>query len=389
MAFERIYIGTWLPRTFVHLNEINDFLKYVKGTGLDAKKLFELRKSLQIDTESIIFSNGPDIDKITFSSGRIRATITEDGIVLLTLEKVEDELKDTRLLEDFYTNKLGPALAHLFSRGAPLPQSLIQIEETHPKVYVGSEFSDSEVAGMLDKTHEKLLSQVSTKNGLHIYYGNESEFIKLIHPDDKAVPEKLVFYVVFINSFSKLLEKYLLTHRTVWEEISLIRNAQDIRYSDFPAIRARIMDMLKTISFVRTRLRQMNEMVAQRESIAPELIKQKLADIGAQQFRVLKSSCSYFEDLWGMTADYADSTLKLFETLFEESTRREIRLLQIITFVGVVAGFFGMNVAFPWEERWPSVFLSSFVVLAIIIATGMVFYFVTKVFILNRKFRIK
>jgi membrane protein YdbS with pleckstrin-like domain len=71
-----------------------------------------------------------------------------------------------------------------------------------------------------------------------------------------------------------------------------------------------------------------------------------------------------------------------------ENTQRELRLLQQVTIASMLVGFFGMNIAFPWEERWPNTFLSSFMVFGIIIIMMIVFCQIIKRVISNRRFRI-
>ena len=89
-----------------------------------------------------------------------------------------------------------------------------------------------------------------------------------------------------------------------------------------------------------------------------------------------------------MTTDYANSTLTLFESLVEENTQREIRLLQQVAVAGMLVGFFGMNIAFPWEDRWPDTLMSSFAVVGVIIASMIIFYLVSKKIISNRKLNV-
>lgn len=191
-----------------------------------------------------------------------------------------------------------------------------------------------------------------------------------------------------IDSSSDLLRRYLVAHRNIWADIDSIRESGDVRYGDFPIIRNKILESLKNVSFIRTRLQQMLGIISARKMILSPAVEQKLIKLGFEDFKVLESSNNYFNDLYKMTEDYAQGTLTLFETLVSENTQREVRLLQQITVLGAIVGFFGMNIAFPWEERWPNIFLSSFVVIGAIVLAMSIFYFAIKKFILNRRFNL-
>jgi len=120
MKINRIYLGTWLPRTRIHLREIYDFLKNCSGTDLNEGQLRNYHQQLNI--EKIEYQNNPDFDSLEFTSGRITVAITEDGIIQLMVDKIEDMEADLKEFEEFNSKKLAPALAYIFSRGAPLPQ---------------------------------------------------------------------------------------------------------------------------------------------------------------------------------------------------------------------------------------------------------------------------
>ena len=175
-------------------------------------------------------------------------------------------------------------------------------------------------------------------------------------------------------------------HRSVWTEISEIRENNNLRFSNFTVLRNKILEILKTISFIRARLQQMNDILSIRNSVSSEVLKQRLSTLGLDSFLSLEKSSHYVDNLWQMTADFGNSTMTLFEFLLEENTQREIRLLQQITVAGVLVGFFGMNIAFPWEDRWLHISSSSFIVLGIIILALYIFYLFVRKMIRNRRF---
>jgi len=387
MNIDRIYLGTWLPRTSMHLKEVYHFFKNGSGIDLDQSKLEYFRS--QLNLKNLIFNNNPDFDNLKFSSENIEVTITEDGIILIILSQVSDTNMEIKKLESFYTDQLGPALSYLFSRGAPLPQTLLNIKEAYPKILVGQHLVLREIEEYLKDHSDTLLTKISSGE-LSLFYGEESEFVDI----SNAITQKnydelldpLLMCTIFLRSFSDLLERYLQLHRSVWTEISSIRESKDFRYRDFTIVRNKILDILKTISFIRARLQQMNDILSLRSTFTSEILKQKLSTLGLDSFFTLEKSYQYMDSLWQMTADYGNSTMTLFVSLLEENAQRELRLLQQITVAGMLVGFFGMNIAFPWEDRWSNIFPSSFIVVGIIILALGIFYLLIKRIILNRRF---
>jgi Mg2+ and Co2+ transporter CorA len=263
----------------------------------------------------------------------------------------------------------------------------VDMKEIYPMIIFGEDISQNEAKKIFDLQNDQLLTQVSSDD-LTIFYGKEVEVINTQKTDTNKMFDSFIINLVFTRSYSELLKRYLTAHRSVWTDISLIKESRELRYRDFPATRNKILNFLKTISFIQTRLQQMSEIISARNAFVSKTEKQKLSDLGLESFDVLKSSSLYFLNLWQMTGDYANSTLTLFESLVEENTQREIRMLQQVTIAGMIVGFFGMNIAFPWEERWPSIFISSFVVIGAIILAMIIFYQVFKKIIDNRRFNI-
>lgn len=383
MKINRIYLGTWLPRTRIHLREIYDFLKNCSGTDLNEGQLRNYHQQLNI--EKIEYQNNPDFDSLEFTSGRITVAITEDGIIQLMVDKIEDMEADLKEFEEFNSKKLAPALAYIFSRGAPLPQTLINISEFYPKIIVGTDIKPEEAEKILNNHNSSLLA-TNEDGGTRIFWGKDIEIIDIVKSDLDF--NTFLTNAILIDSSSDLLRRYLVAHRNIWADIDSIRESGDVRYGDFPIIRNKILESLKNVSFIRTRLQQMLGIISARKMILSPAVEQKLIKLGFEDFKVLESSNNYFNDLYKMTEDYAQGTLTLFETLVSENTQREVRLLQQITVLGAIVGFFGMNIAFPWEERWPNIFLSSFVVIGAIVLAMSIFYFAIKKFILNRRFNL-
>jgi len=170
----------------------------------------------------------------------------------------------------------------------------------------------------------------------------------------------------------------LYLHRELWEKISYIREKRTIRYRDFPRVREEMLDYLETMSFVKARLEQMKDILSEREISSNQYVMKILTDLSLDRFAYLDAGQNYISHLWQMTTEYVHGTLSLLESLFNEHTQREITTLKYVTVVGVLTSFFGMNIAFPWEDRWSNVFRSSFEVVGLILLLAVSFYYFLK-----------
>lgn len=384
MKTDTVYLGTWFQRTSLHLNEIYQFLKNKKGIkGLDQQKLDKFWKGLDIKT--VNFHKKANFDFLEIKCGEITISITEDGVILLGLpiKKIE---KDVDYLGNFYNQIFGPALSYLFSLGAPLPKELSQVKEIYPILIV--------VGGSTRETAEKLFSQVNdqitssaSSPELEIFFGQTINLFNLKHQtENKNILEELLRNIVFIREFDGQLNNYLNLHRLMWHQISKVRESNSLRYKDFPAVRHQILNFLKTLSFVKARLAQMDDILKERVASINTELKDSLTKSDLYRFEHLKANQGYISHLWQMTIEYVNGTLVLLESLFQENTQRELSALKYITLLGALAGFFGMNTAFPWEERWSNSSWSLLVATGLIFLVAIGFYYLLKKFISHRRF---
>lgn len=148
------------------------------------------------------------------------------------------------------------------------------------------------------------------------------------------------------------------------------------------------MNMRRDITGIDARLLQMGDILVERSrAVSPE-DKKLLRQIGLYRFESINSSLQYMKHLWEMTFQYLDGTMDLLHIFYEENTQREFSVLKTITFAGAIAGFFGMNVGFPWEDRWPIAKDYSIIVAAIVIFGPILFYIIFKRLLLNRRFNV-
>lgn len=384
MILERVYFGAWLPRTMVHLEEVYDFLKFGRGShDLSRVKVKQLHEAL--NATRVTFVDNDDYNVVTAQCGDIRIVISEDGVIMLDMP-AHDVTKDTAAIEQFYAQQLGPALAYLFSRGAPLPVSLAHVEEIYPRIIVGRDISASNIEALLATVYDTLLV-TRRSHGYTVSFGHISEIIDVSEVESsKLVVEDLVIYTIFIRGYSQLLTQYLEMHRTIWADITRVRESATIRHKDFTKLRMHILDTLATISFVQARMNQMGSILHARDRITPPKVQELLHTLGFSRYETLEATLEYTKDLWQMTADYVNDTMSLLESVLQENSQRELRILQLTTIAGVMVGFFGMNISFPWNDDWQLLSSSSWTVVLVVIGGVAAFYGFIRIMILNRRF---
>ncbi len=382
---------TWIQRTTVHLEEMYAFFRGVDHELplLDPKQLAKHRVSLNI--ASTVLAERNDFDMLVAKVGdQFEFSAVEDGVFTLRYTSPIQKITTARKhIEAYYRDRLGPALAYLYHRGAPLPKELHTLTSIYPIIIIVSDASEKDVIRLYRTLKEDYDTIVSSKT-TQFFFGPIVTIIRKTGRDEgrDRVFEQLLSNIVFLREYYRQLHEYINLHRTIWDQISAIRESTHIRYRDFPTIRLKLMDFLKTLFFIKARLHQMGDIVAARKVLLPENVKKELEECGLYRFESALTDERYLMDLWNMTIEYAQGTSHLLESLFQENTQRELNALKFITLIGAITSFFGMNIAFPWEERWPAIFESSIVVVGIITLVSFAFYLFLRILIYNRQFRI-
>jgi Mg2+ and Co2+ transporter CorA len=382
---ERVYLGTWFPRTSLHLDELYRFLKSGEGiAGLNPQQLRQAHRTL--NAAGVEYHEEADFNFLEFSINNIIITITEDGLVMMGAPLTELG-QTTASMGNMYQDRLGPALSYIYSRGAPLPKDLSDVKKLYPLIIVLQKAEPKEITDLFLSVNDSPFTSVASDD-MVIVFGKTMTVCNIRSSVPQADIEELVRHLILFREFDAQLSEYLNRNRLIWEKVSVIRESRTLKYRDFPAIRQQILSYSKTLSFVKARLAQMEDIAEERMLLIEPEMKNKLHTLGMDRFGHIEANQRYISHLNEMTAEYVEGTLHLFEALYQENTQRELGTLKFITLVGVLTSFFGMNIAFPWEDRWPNIFGSSLEVLIIIAAAAVGFYWLLKAFIYNRHFTI-
>ena len=98
-------------------------------------------------------------------------------------------------------------------------------------------------------------------------FGEDTNIINLDGAKEDGKFETLLQDIIFLKELSLYLANCLNIHREIWEKIDLVREAKEIAYKDFPAIREQINGYLKTLSLTKARINQMSDIIETRKEL--------------------------------------------------------------------------------------------------------------------------
>lgn len=333
----KVTYGGWYQRTTLHLSEIyNLFVNGESHLDLSKEELKKLQVNLDLKDISRESSSLEYVKAATSSGIEIR--YYEDGLYIL--EIITDDIPSAqKLLEEYLERKLNPAIAYIFSLGAPTPKILANIKTIHPVVI--SVFKEKDRNFSPDEFEfGKVYTKISS-DSITVFKTPKFIFISTSNKSDESLTN-LIETQIFFREFKDQLEKYLMIHRTIWEEISNIKEAKVIQGKDVEEIRGKLDGYQKTISLINNRINQMNSYINTRSSIAKNFnIEKDLISLFAYKFETLTDTLSYIKEIWKMTSDYLASAISNLVEIKNQSTSNNLKSLQTITSIGVISGVLG------------------------------------------------
>ncbi len=337
MKIKNIYIGGWFQRTTLHLTEVWDVFKYGKSElGFFRKRLAELRKLL--DIKEITRENGKlEYIRVVTGSG-VEFRIYEDGLIILEKEISKLSL-DVEQVKDYYDNCLSTILSYIFSKGAPVPKELANIQTILPYILTVENANNRDIGKLFKDFNQEIYSTLATKN-VEVY--RASGLIVINNLKDRALVREIIESQIFFREFKTQLHRYLSIHRSVWEKIASIKEREYIAGTEVDKYRGELEDIEKTIDLIGARINQMGVYIRTRQKITDiQNIDSYLNPLFQFKFETLQDTHEYIKYLWDMTREYLTSTLGSFTEIQNKSTKNSIASLQVVTTIGVVASIFG------------------------------------------------
>src|SRR3989344_646506 len=331
----RVTYGGWYQRTTLHMSEVHNLFAHgTSALNLSKEELKKFQRALELSSVSRESGYLEYVKAITESGIEIR--YYEDGLYILEMNG-EDVSSLKKTLKEYFERKFNPAISYIFSLGAPTPKVLANIKTLHPVVVSvvgeGDFTPDSAIYG---ETYTKIEGKSFTvyKTPRYIF----------IHSPDGASKflSDIVEMQIFFREFKDQLEKYLSIHRTIWEEISDIKEEKTLKGKDVEAVRGKLDGYQKTINLISNRINQMGSYNNTRSSITKYLkIEKELVSVLEYKFETLTDTLSYIKEIWKMTSDYLSSAIGNLVEIKNQRTSNNLKSLQTITRIGVISGVLG------------------------------------------------
>lgn len=364
MKIKSVYIGGWFQRTMLQLSEIYDFLRKAE-THLDLshKKLVDLRDNLEIGQVEYGVSGE---EYLYFTTGQdIAVKIFEDGLIVLKKQTVSEEtlLMDAKKVQEYYENRLSPALNYLFSLGAPVPKELAGIKNIYPYFVVCDKATDAQISALLAKTEgEKYFEFKNDK--YNVQRGDKYYFINNKTAKESNI-ERYIEEQIFIREFKGQLHRYLNIHRIIWEKIDQVKERSKVKGEDIVKFTTKLEAYAKTINLIDGRIRQMSTYLPTREKIAKQDNDlTEFLEISGYRYETLRDTLSYIQYLWDMTKNYVIAAQKQFEGVKSEITSKSVKNLTIVTSMSAGASIIALFTSS--EPEFTSFGFIYFFILAII-----------------------
>jgi len=257
----------------------------------------------------------------------------EDGLVVMMLPFHHTQ-EAKKQLADYYENRFTPAIAYLFSLGAPTPKELAQIKTIYPYFLVTEKADKHTIEALLKDLGEEEYFELQD-DAVDIYRGETHFVLNSKHHFDGI--EQLIGMLIFFSEFKAQLHRYLNLHRSVWEKIEKIKEQKTIVGRDIDKQRQELEGYKKTIELIDGRIEQMGLYIGTRES----LVKNNgwetfLTSVLAFKYENLHHTLDYVKALWKMTKQYVDAAIQIFNEINQSSTKNAVTALTIISSVGIV-----------------------------------------------------
>lgn len=377
----KVYFGGWYQRTTLHLSEVYDlFAKAKSELPLSQSKLTELKENLDILDISRESGYLESVKAVTRSGITIK--YYEDGLYILEIEK-NNVLDAREFLEEYYNERMLPALSYIFSLGAPTPKILANIKTVHPSVVVDKS-TDFSKYNIDEKVYGEVYSRVESGN-FCVYKTPEYIFVVSKHKDED-IAGSLVELQIFFREFKDQLQKYLNIHRIIWQDISKLKDQKQIVGKDVRDTRIKLDQYQNTISLISNRINQMSSYAKTRQTIAKEFkLEDSLLKLYQYKFDALNDSLSYIKEIWKMTTDYVANSIKVLAEIEEISLNNTLKSLQIITSVGVLSTVLG----YLTKETFPHPTTNGLIFFGILIAAAVLLNVVIAAIYRNIKYKMK
>jgi len=376
----KVVFGGWYQRTTLHLSEIQRFLLNAESNGdLSKIKLKKLQGAMQLKKVE------RKVGYLEYLSIKTKSEIEikyfEDGLYTIS-KSGEDYKKLKKEIEEYFQKRFEPAINYLFSLGAPTPKILSNMKKRHPIVigHVGKNIKKYNFGKMraYKETIAKDVKVSKTKDNIVITVAQRR----------RKELDLLIEMQIFFSEFKLQLHKYLDIHRSIWEDISAIKEKEFIKGSDVSKHKSKLESYQKTIQLIRNRINQMKTYASTRQTISKNWgIDKRLDKLFQYRFEDLFNTLDYIKEIWSMTIDYVDSGIKVLTDIENKTTSKGIKSIQLLVGIGVIMGV----LRYLNEKTFDNIQLTTKTIIFIVVIgiLGLILDKITKISAKNKKYKLK
>ena len=332
----RVIFGGWYQRTTLHLSEVQRFLLHgTSNLELSKSELKTLRENLELKFIKRIVG---ELEYLEFESKNgINVRYFEDGLYVLS-KKSGEIAKTKKEINDYFHEKLQPALHYLFSLGAPTPKILSNMKDEHP--FILERISRDPLKAKIDKSLGDVYLETKS-NGIRVSKTPDNIIID-VSESKKRIAEDLTEMQIFFSDFKLQLHKYLDIHRKIWEDIDEIKEKKTIKGKDIGKSKAMLNSYEKTVQLIDNRIDQMSNYAKTRQNISRKInIDKTLNDLFQYRFEDLFNTLEYIKEVWEMTTDYVRSAIRVVGEAEKELGSKDLDSIRLLVGFGVISGIIG------------------------------------------------
>jgi hypothetical protein len=334
MQIKHLYAGSWVPRTGLHLKELKDFLeKGASHLNLDDLKLKKLWRNLEAQDVRLEYDPRRQIKA---NSGPLQFSCHENGLIVIE-KKYENLSSDIKIIGDFSLKKLFPAFSYLYSLGAPVPKIFTSIFSIMPFILTLEKGTDAEIKKIFSDNKNACQETIKDKDR-QLYLGQE-----MIVINENSTDCHLIEDLVFIEDIKTQFHKILNLHRFIWEEVDKVREAKHLPYKKLASTRDTLMSLSSEVTFFESRLSQINYLLAEYLKQSKNNEQGKIGDYLKAEYESLRDTGNYLADLWKMTENNVKNALELVTLLYQESTQKELNILQIFFIISAMGSLIALG----------------------------------------------
>lgn len=346
MKLDSVGVGTWIPRTDIHVKEFFDAIKTGKSPHKFTSDEVIAKLVASLGARDLSYTLEPPAAFIFFwgeiQGVKVEARFYQDGVLCLKtkINKKDFGVKEVfgvvNNLRDFYEVKLKPFLNEVYGAGAPTPRLAFQAVELN--VIINSPYVSEAEEKEVFEFNDDILVTKKRKPGLRFLVGRRT--LLVVSRNSQKLLEN---FFHFMFDYKETLNIVLLSHRQVWQQIREIRDTRYIKISEIPGFRDQLMKLSNTIMIVDSRLKQMKGFLSSKKLLLDDLRDEFLRAYLGDEISILRSNHNYMMHLWNMTSEYCDTTIKVLNMVYRESEQDQFKILQVLFTISAVAGIIGLG----------------------------------------------